>query len=652
MRNETIAVITLCTLSLSACKNKINSNSVKSVDSPATALTDAIEVTSTATVVASVNPSTCISSDPADRAQIAQLKPKTTDPIIYVPDGPPRAYRDKSGTVRMIVPHHITYAFTGSNLEHLNLDCSKVVAFSNYDSNPAFFDDALWLWSPFRLSDGRFFTLYHHEAHGTSHPGQISCANGNNCWYPALTWGSSPDGVKFTPADRSQRVVARPPTAYNNNLVGGYSDPTNIILNPRDNMYYTMSMYKTSDPNSLFDVCVLRTPDLFDASKWRAYDGTDFNAKTSLGQTCARLFTLQAPGSLNFSTYLNKFVFIGFGERQEDHLQGFFARYSDDLVHWTAPVTVLNAPNPWGENVEMAGRPKHVYPSFIDPNGGDNFDNLSQEPYLFFVRATHPSDAREVVRMRVRFKAKTPEIVNRTEGLYRIEGGAYFSNGLGSYCAMTSSDQLTKCGWVSPDKNVPYPFNNLPNYKDHGRDVAQNDSRFGGRCMCGVDPATIAPAPPQNPVVNNQPAAAVQAVVNNQPAAPQPVVNPPAQNILPLLCYRVGPTGFLSNGGGQSCPFVGCKMQEICGTSDFNALTPRSDHGANQVGAACRGTFIPTGCYRISGQGTGFFSNGSQSCPFTGDKMPKYCGKDSSHFNELPEHCDHGGNDVGPTCQG
>ncbi len=637
---------TFCKAPPSARSSKLNStrNSI--------ALSNAVEVSSGEEIVASVAQNNCISADPNDRNLIAQLTPKTTDSIFYTPDGPPRVYRDLAGKIRMLVPHHLTYAFTGDSLDKLSLDCTKAVSISNYNSNPAFFDDAFWPWSPYRLSDGRFFVMYHHEAHAKSHPGEISCAD-NECWFPALTWGSSSDGVRFQVAPQQQRVLAKPPVAFNNHFVGGYSDPTNIIFNPRDNFYYTMSMFKSADGS--FGVCTLRTKDLFDSNQWRAFDGNEFNAKPNLGERCATLFGGLAPGSLNFSTYLNQFVFLGFGERQEDHTQGFFIKFSQDLIHWSSAVTVLSATNSWGDNATIEGRVHHIYPSFIDPTGGDNFDTLSQDPYLYYVRRSTPSTTREVVRMRVHFKSNTAEIVSRAAGIYRNDRSAFYSNGQGLYCEISSIDQLRDCGW----KNS---FDNLPSFPDHGRDVVQKDSRLGARCGCGINlpPPSNADPVPVTPISNTPPAANPPAnPAANSPANP-PVINqpptapiPPAQaQILPRMCYRIGPTGFLSNGAGISCPYTGCKMQELCGTTNFAALPSRSDHAANVVDPnACRGAKIPVGCYRVNG--TGYYSNGSgQSCPFLGDKMVKYCGKDLSHFNELPQYCDNAGNDVGPECQG
>lgn len=122
----------------------------------------------------------------------------------------------------------------------------------------------------------------------------------------------------------------------------------------------------------------------------------------------------------------------------------------------------------------------------------------------------------------------------------------------------------------------------------------------------------------------------------------------PIQTNKPLIakgCYRIGGTGYWSNGSGQSCAFLGAKLKDHCGTSNFEDLGQYSDHAANRDVGACRDDIIPKGCYRIGG--TGYWSNGTgQSCAFLGPTMVGHCG--TSDFNALSHRFDHGDNaDVG-----
>jgi hypothetical protein len=248
-----------------------------------------------------------------------------------------------------------------------------------------------------------------------------------------------------------------------------------------------------------------------------------------------------APGSLSYSTYLGRFVYLAFGVY--GGRQGFWVRTSEttDGTQWSAPLLVLEAPLSWGDNGNYRGRPMWVYPSFLDPDapalGTNNYDRIGQSPYLYWVRLFGQESRREVVRARVRFEWGVPEIANRMTGLYRVGGGGYYSNGVGSYCAIWSMAQLSGCGWG-------YAFDALPPFGGHGANAPQG--AYSGRCTCGVPP-------------------------------------------VPFGCYRIGGGGFFSNGAGRSCPFLGSQMQSICGTTNFWALPERTDHGLNAVDPQCSG---------------------------------------------------------------
>jgi len=514
----------------------------------------------------------------------------------WVPDGPARAYRDRDGAVRLIMPHFLSYAMVGPRLEDVAPDCSDPIWQSDYDPDPANVDDAMWPWAPYRLPDGRVFMAFHHEFHGLD-------LRESGAWYPAITAGIADDGVHFQRFPLGQHVIAANSEPYHSGITDGYSDHSNILRNPRDGRYYLIALNR--DPTS-WGLCTLRTDDLLDVNAWRAFDGSGFASQTSRGDLCAKLQLdgFYAPGSLNYSRYLDKVVLLVFGHRHTDDAQGLFmfVAQNDELTEWSDSVFVVHGNVPWGDIASRTGRAAIFYPSFLDPDGGPNFDELGQEPYLLFERTHSGQPTRQVVRVKVRFERDAPEVDNRPPGFYRIGGGAYYSNGYGAnggaYCSIVGMDQLRACGWS-------WDFENLPEYFDHGANAPQNHPLIGLRCTCGLQ----------------------------------------SDGTLPEGCYRVGATGYYSNGAGRSCPFYDFQMPGICGTSDFWSLTPRADHGGNTVDPACNGGYLPQGCYRIGG--TGYYSNGiGQSCAFLGNQLQAICG--TADFFSLWERADHAGNtDVG-----
>jgi hypothetical protein len=240
-----------------------------------------------------------------------------------------------------------------------------------------------------------------------------------------------------------------------------------------------------------------------------------------------------APGSLSYSTFLGRFVYLTFGDVGGRHGFYMFLAEDDTLTRWGAPILVVEVALPWGPDAGKLGRVAAAYPSFLDPAvGGANFDRIGETPYLYFV---YGAGERRLARVPVRFLAGAP-VRNRLEGFYRVGGGARYSNGYNQFCGIGSMEQLRAMGYAQP-------FENLASYPDDG--VLEDAG------ICGAPKGT-----------------------------------PP-----PKGCYRIGGGGFYSNGIGQSCTTCPEQIQNHCGVSiaEFNALPPRADHGGNQHQGWCQG---------------------------------------------------------------
>ncbi|MBI5537004.1 MAG: hypothetical protein HY898_30060 [Deltaproteobacteria bacterium] len=532
----------------------------------------------------------------------------TTDINFWTPDGPPRAWVDMQGATHLMSPHMLTYQFVGGSLDSVALNCSGYISKSDFDVDPAHNNDASWPWAPYRLPDGRLFVLYHHEYHGQSHGTCTATPEpwGENCWHPSLTFGIAQDASL-----PGNGAIVRP--ASPNNVIaqwngsdpvggGGFSDPTNIMLNPADGMYYMMALVRgLTKSDGYWDPvlrnCMLRTTDVTNPAQWTAWNGSAFVGPLNGGASCVDVTgqgqgNPSAPGSLVYSTYFNRVLYLTFGMRA-DGRQGFFVRaaLNSELTQWSAPTIVLGVQVPWGPNTTPM-RVGDAYPSFLDPSAGaENFDRIGQSPYLYWVRTFLGDQTklrREIWRVPLQFYSGAPERDNRVQGFFSVSGGGHYSNGQGSYCDISSMFQLDLCGYKDA-------FTALPDFIDPGADVHQSPNPT---CTCGPNP---------------------------------------------MGCYRVGPAGYFANGQGASCPLLGCQMQMICGTTDFNSLPARQNTGGDQVNGACTN---PPGCYH-DGPG-GYYSNGAgHSCPFLFSQMQGLCG--TSDFNALPPGCP-GGDQVDGQC--
>ncbi len=539
----------------------------------------------------------------------------------YVPDGPARAYVDKNGTTRLIIPHLLTYAWTGKSLEDATLDCSAPVSISRQDPDPDKLDDQSWLWAVYRLPDGRAMALNHMEYHPRAHPGMYpqcpamaGAFDADVCkWYSAITWSIAEDGVHFNSPPAPDHVAARAKvTGYPQPVEIGYSDHSNIMKNPEDGKYYVAVMprglYDSTEPGSLGS-CMMRSDDLTNPASWKMFTDSGWDGDARGGTRCKNVLPPKggfAPGSLTYSTFYKRFVYLTFAapDGRDDGFYMFVSK-NNELTEWTDPIQVLDARLPWGTNGQVVNSPMEQYPSFLPLTPtADNFDVMGEEAYLYWTRnrAQDVSGIRDVMRVKVRFLKDQEEIENPSDpmkGFYRVDGGGHYSNGVGYSCGIGSPEQLVACGWTAP-------FNDLPEYASHGSLEDQ------GQCQCGGVAGTTG------------------------------VAGPPTTS----GCYRIADAGYFSNGIGQSCTLLGPNLSANCGTADFNALPARDSHAPNVANGAC---ILPTGCYRV-GPG-GFFSNGQgQSCPFLGSQMPGICG--TGDFTALKDVPTHGGNIMNPACAG
>lgn len=535
----------------------------------------------------------------------------TQDTNFWTPDGPPRAYKDPANTTHLIVPHMLTYQFTGPSLDNLALDCNKYISTSAFDVNPANDNDASWPWSPYLLPDGRLFALFHHEYHGWAHVPPTCVFKDppwpQNCWHPSLTFGIAADGKAPGDGERIKRPVPNHVIARwdGSDPVGGggFSDPTNIMLNPADGKYYMMALVRgLVTSNGDYDVmrnCVLRTSDLTNPAAWEAWNGSAFVGPLHNGASCADVTgqtnaNASAPGSLVYSTYFNRVLYLTFALRP-DGRHGFFVRaaLNNELTQWSAQTIVLGVRLPWGGDYVTPMQIGDPYPSFLDPDAGAaNFDRIGQRPYLYWVRTFLGSPIREIWRVRLEFYAGAPERDNRVKGYFRTgqapNQSAHFSNGQGAYCNYASMYQLNACGYT-------WDFNAMPDFKDPGADVQQGPNPH---CACGYNPQG---------------------------------------------CFAVGTQAYFANGNGASCPLEDCQLPRICSVSAVSALPQKPNTGPDQMNGKCTN---PAGCYK---DGTaGRYSNGNgYYCTFSSvQQMNATCAPMT--FDTAPPGCPGGDQYNGP----
>jgi hypothetical protein len=340
---------------------------------------------------------------------------------IDVPDAAARAFRDANGRVHLIASHYVTRAMVGRSLDAVRHECRRLMV-SDYDGDPARFDDREWITSPY-TTDGRVVhALVHDEYQGYNHAGRCTSKKHLDCWYNSITLARSTDGGRtFTHAPPPRHLVAAVPYRYEPNLDPyGLFQPTNINYRAADGHYYALIQAEPFRAQRA-GTCVLRTQRLDRPGAWRAWDGRAFSVRFVnpyreggvSGHVCAPVSypeIAKMTGSLTYNTYLGRYVLVAPAGKQLPGRRGvtwgFYYSTSDDLIDWEPRRLIREAVL---TTTYRCGGPNPVgYPSLLDSESPSrNFETTGRRPWLYFTRFHYRQCRnvldRDLVRVRVRF---------------------------------------------------------------------------------------------------------------------------------------------------------------------------------------------------------------------------------------------------------
>lgn len=545
-----------------------------------------------------------------------------------VPDGPLRAIR-VNGQIRAWSPHFPgNFPLVGASFDSLTHDCSPVLS-SGFDANPEMYDDAEWLWAVRIRPDGVTVDgLIHDEFHGAAHREVCRSGDYGRCWRNGVTLATSTDGGRtFNHAPPPAHVVARVPVPFaeapEGQTPGGYYEPTNLVLNRSDGLFYSLVRVTEHGGQPRGGLCVMRTSDPGDPGAYRVWNGASFDTPSATGAWCATVLDVggHSAGNVTWNRYFNRFVLVEmYATLDAANRQGFAMRFSDDLVRWSEPVWLLDVPLPWGDygsrrNAQGEGYSGYAYPSLIDPESTDaNFDTTDDTVHLYYVRTPMTSSLdRRLLRIALRFEEGAP-VANSAPGLFKVGDGVYASNGthrchfvsmrhFEAAIGTSSLDDVARweavpstliddgaCAGnpdVPPSGNPPRGFFRVEGsgYYSNGEGAycgiwnmdqfvgcVGNDRFFDlpnypgpgtlrddGQCLCGR-PASEPPAP-----------------------AEPPTVFYPGEGF-----YRIGGSGYYSNGIGAYCSistwdqYVGCTNNR-----PWSEIPEQPNHGNNEYQGVC-----------------------------------------------------------------
>lgn len=324
----------------------------------------------------------------------------------HIPDIAPRAIRDADGRVQLTIGHYVNYRMTGPSLDELTTDCSTVLLDSDYDPDPAQFNDSEWIAAPYTLDGETVYAIAHNEYRGDTHRAERpeQCPSGQRlpCLDTSFTMLVSTDG-----GDTYRDIVAAPghlvatlPYVYRDDTVpSGIRQPSNIVRGPDDFFYLFGNI--SDQPAEEQWVCAMRTDDLADPASWRAWNGEAWagdwldpyrEGESTAKDICAPLAPEQLGPSLNdgivFDERLGRWIMTSVTAHpsSSDPQWGVYYSTSADLLEWTTRELLLTVP----VNQTVADpdtMTTHAYPTIIDPDSpSPSFETSDGEMYLYMSR--------------------------------------------------------------------------------------------------------------------------------------------------------------------------------------------------------------------------------------------------------------------------
>jgi hypothetical protein len=352
-----------------------------------------------------------------------------------IPDIGARAIKDSLNRTQLIVSHYNTRREIGSSLDTVAHNCN-IVLFSDADSDPSHYNDHEWLHSLYTIDGTTVYGFIHDEYHGWDYneqcAGLVGTPNINKCWYNSVTLATSTNrGDSYTQAATPNHLIGSVPYQFTP-LQGPYGiyRPSNIHL--RSDGYYYMLVIAEPHGAQKRGTCLVRTKDLSSAKSWRAWDGQAYSVRfinpyveTSENPadhvcepvsdaTIGPLRGLEI-NSLTYNTYYGRYMIVG--QSVKDNVPGFYFTLSEDLIHWTEPLKLMEGEIPIVSHV--CGDPNPVRDgALLDPSSpGRNFEQVDQTANLYFTRFNYFYDGsgncsmtldRDLIKYPIQFSGRLP----------------------------------------------------------------------------------------------------------------------------------------------------------------------------------------------------------------------------------------------------
>jgi hypothetical protein len=361
-----------------------------------------------------------------------------------IPDTPARAWRDGSGRVHLLSGSERSRAAVGPALEGLSRDCA-VLFEGRHADDPGAYDDRVWLHATYALEDGKtVLGLAHVEYHGHERPERCD-GSYLACWRNAVVELVSTDGGRSFRRPQGSRggLVAALPYRFDHHAGRrtGYFNPSNIVRrrlsgsDPDGEFLYAFVFAEAWEVQAR-GACLIRRPVAGGPGDWRGWDGAGFTVRFAdpyredvadpAAHVCAPLPGISStisgvvarPDGRGFLLVTAATLPDPAAGADAPPRSGVWAMSSPDLVAWSAPTLLFEAPLLWRHDCDAPAA--YAYPSLLDDSSPSrNFEVADDRLWIYLVEMPlTPAAAgngcrvgadRRLVRMPLRWPAAADE---------------------------------------------------------------------------------------------------------------------------------------------------------------------------------------------------------------------------------------------------
>ena len=334
-----------------------------------------------------------------------------------IPDTPARAWRGPDGKVRLVSGSERSRAGIGAELGDVARDCRIIYEGSGADE-PGDHDDRAWVHATFAHDDGLIEALAHVEYHGHLRPDRCRLRKYVECWRNSIVQLVSRDGGRTFASSGRADLVAGLPYRYFGEAGArtGYFNPSNVFRRGENVYAFIMAeRYRAQRRGP----CLIRRPLNGTSKDWRAWGGEGFTIRFAdpyreeiaapEEHVCAPVQGVRSTISgVVWNEAAKRYLAVTPATLPGPDgapLSGVYWTMSEDLLSWSAPELLWEAPLLWRRDCDAPSA--YAYPSLLDEDSASpNFDTVDGDFWLYLVRMRVDAQCevgpdRDLVRIKV-----------------------------------------------------------------------------------------------------------------------------------------------------------------------------------------------------------------------------------------------------------